>query len=617
MPTESLIIDMDLQNASVNQSLAATQGHLTDLDNQTQSNDSSFQQLSRTAAGVGKALAKTVTAGFALATALTTVVLASAASTRELSNLATTADMTKEEFEALSFAFKQFGVDSKGTADAINDVKERLGEFASAGTGPFQDFADVMKLTKEEARALASEMQFMSGDEAIGAMVSQMEEANVAQAQMSFVMKSMSNDLEYASSLFTDQSSRLKELKSNFKEATEQLKLTSGQISNLREAATSFDLMTSSLSKAGSLISSQLAPLLTEFFNDVINVVPDATKTIVDFVNSFKDPESIESVEGVNAQILESQRLTSALRQEQSKAGAVTRNFRDGTASLAKESENQSEKIKVQIERTKGLVAQREKLIEQKKKEDAESLKKNQIGGLGFGESGVGSGSGDEIQAIADRFKTEEELLFTKLENERAIVGEDNQLRLELEQEYQDNLAAIHLAANEESLAQGEELKGMFEQNQEDEADAAVDSAKTKRQSDEQYFSLASNLNTALLNDNKALNAGLIIADTASAIMASLKINPYDYLNVAVIAATGAAQLSTLGSSGGGSGASGGSGNTAPEPDPTTELTVSNTDESGPSQSQVMTIRVEADDDELAVALNGILKQGKVNGRIS
>jgi hypothetical protein len=62
-------------------------------------------------------------------------------------------------------------------------------------------------------------------------------------------------------------------------------------------------------------------------------------------------------------------------------------------------------------------------------------------------------------------------------------------------------------------------------------------------------------LNESFMNDNKAINAGLIIADTAAAIMGSLKRNPYDYGNVALLAATGLAQLAANNSAskGGGS----------------------------------------------------------------
>ena len=62
-------------------------------------------------------------------------------------------------------------------------------------------------------------------------------------------------------------------------------------------------------------------------------------------------------------------------------------------------------------------------------------------------------------------------------------------------------------------------------------------------------------------DDNKAINAGLIVADTATGIQKSLAINPYDYVNPAIIAATGAANLANaLGASKGGGSISGGGG---------------------------------------------------------
>jgi tape measure domain-containing protein len=66
-------------------------------------------------------------------------------------------------------------------------------------------------------------------------------------------------------------------------------------------------------------------------------------------------------------------------------------------------------------------------------------------------------------------------------------------------------------------------------------------------------------INNLFFKDNKAVAAGLIVADTATGIQKSLAINPYDYGNVALIAATGAANLANALSSskGGGSISSG------------------------------------------------------------
>ena len=97
---------------------------------------------------------------------------------------------------------------------------------------------------------------------------------------------------------------------------------------------------------------------------------------------------------------------------------------------------------------------------------------------------------------------------------------------------------------------------------------------------------------------------------SAAAIMASLKIQPFNYGNVALIAATGLVNLSNaLGASqGGGSisgGSSGGSAQAAQEQSSfepeTSSLDVSGQDPA--TGSEVLTIRFETDGDDLAEAL--------------
>ena len=78
--------------------------------------------------------------------------LKASSSRKELEAFARQAKTTEENFQALSFATNQFGVNAEQIADISKDVADRLGEFATAGTGTFQDYADVMKLTKEQAK---------------------------------------------------------------------------------------------------------------------------------------------------------------------------------------------------------------------------------------------------------------------------------------------------------------------------------------------------------------------------------------------------------------------------------------------------------------------------------
>ncbi|MCJ8293763.1 MAG: hypothetical protein MJK15_05085 [Colwellia sp.] len=133
------------------------------------------------------------------------------------------------------------------------------------------------------------------------------------------------------------------------------------------------------------------------------------------------------------------------------------------------------------------------------------------------------------------------------------------------------------------------------------------------------YTKAASIIQGAFFEENKALQAGIIVADTAASVMKSLSINPYDYANVAVLIATGAAQLSNaLSSSPGGgsvSGASGGGVSSEPAQqdfqEQTSSLSLTDSEASG---SQTLNITVP-DGDEIGQAIANWLNQATAEGR--
>jgi hypothetical protein len=133
-------------------------------------------------------------------------------------------------------------------------------------------------------------------------------------------------------------------------------------------------------------------------------------------------------------------------------------------------------------------------------------------------------------------------------------------------------------------------------------------------------FAAIGKINEAFLDDNKAINAGLIVADTAAGIMKTIsKLGmPAAIPFVALTAATGLAQLAALQSSGKGGGSiSAPSAAVAPEqPDfipETTGLEFTDTTTGGQTQ-QTITFAVDSGDDlidDIAVALNKAQKEGR------
>lgn len=616
MAEESLIVKLKGDTASLDKSLSKTNKNLNETSKATNKADSSLIKFEKSTKTVDIGLIGLSKAAIGVGAALTTMITLTAKGEKELQVFAKTARTTTGDFEALAFATKQFGLDAKGTADAMNDVNERLAEFGVGdGAGAFDDFAMAMGLTKDEAKAVAAELKELSGEDALRELVKQMEEAGTSTADMNFVLKSLSNDLAYASTLFEDNGKELDRLKDRYNEVNKELTITQQEAEGLNEAAESFDLMVEALGNGTKVISAQLAPALNEFFNDIIEVVPTATNTIVDFINRFREASNIESLDSINRE-LEKLRDLAVGYEEQINAMIggeyVSTDFNDDL-------EAQAKGLSIVNERIAELIQQRDKLIQQQEK--VQASEGGQIGAT-LGTSATDSSSNDQLQALLDRFKSEEELLLEKYEKEREIAAGNNELLLQLEQEYLENRKLLRDEADEEERQRLQDQndyyadilkqQGKIDKENSDSIDKNNDA---KRKSDEAYVDAAVNLGNTLFEDNKAVKAGLVVVDTAAGISKAFAELPYPAALAASasIAATGVAQLAAIqsASKGGGSTTAAVPAESLPEEVP--ELEAQNTDLN--NSNQTITIKFD-ESTELGVALNNAINQAKQDGAI-
>lgn len=432
---------LDAQTQKLDAKLRASEKRMDEFEGKTSKADKSLFKMSKTTKKVGNKLLNLAKGALAVNAVISAMLLLSVKNRKSLELLSKQAKTSAEDFQALSFATSQYGVNAEQIADISKDISDKVSEFSIAGTGAFQDYADTLKLTKEEAREAAKEFTTMSSQEVIGKMVSEMERAGVSAYDMTFALESIGNDLSKLQPAFANNSKELLKLKSRFNDVNESLQITGVQAEKLKEVSTSFELMTTQIGNASTSISATLAPVMDDFFNDVINIVPDATQTIIDFANSFLDAENISSIAGVNTQIQESQlRIVESQKTLNDLKAAYNSYSRDGGALNVNQQKQVEEAIESERVRTQELNDQLIVLNEQNKAlEDARSLKGGEIGGETGEGVDTGTGTGDQIQAIADRFATEEELLVTKLERELQIIGENDDLKAELEQEFFDN----------------------------------------------------------------------------------------------------------------------------------------------------------------------------------
>lgn len=535
MATESLVVELDAKTQKLDAKLKATDAKLKDLEGQTKRNDLALANMAKGGLKVVGALASA-------AAAISTMVLMSARSTKELTLLSSQAKLTTGEFKSLAFATKQYGIDAENIADISKDMSDKIGEFAKVGTGAFQDFADVANLSKDDAIAVASEFQHMSSDQVLGRMVSMMEEAGATQSQMVFAMESMGNEASRLIPLFKDQSAELKTLRSAYDDINASMQINEEQQRELTELATNWDMLTSALGNSATAISATLAPVLNDFINDVIKIVPQATKVLNDFIFTF-------TPKGAEVEVLENQ--ISGLNEQINELRASGESFdpnSDLPVTIWTGSEEEKQKLESLIATVNELIEKRNQLLNPPKVETPEG---GEIGGeTGGGATGNFALTDEQFNDQVSLF-TEQSESFNSLALQIQTDGAQAEIDLnkwKLDEIYKQGVTSRkRKEAFDKQMQKFEELRTLGNARKIIGGLGAIN---------EQFF-----------NDNKALNAGLIVADTAATVMSEYKTGGWP----AAIAAglQGAAQLAALNSSsasGGGSvsPASGGGAGAAP-----------------------------------------------------
>ena len=646
MATESLIIELDAKTAKLDARLKKTEEHLDKLNEQTQKNDNSFKKFGERADALAGGLAKVATVVLAVNAAVTAMVLSAASGRKELEAMSRQAKTSTEDFQALAFATLQYGVNAEQIADISKDISDKVAEFGIAGTGAFQDYADSMKMTKDETRALAIEFQTLSSQEVIGRMVSQMEAAGMSSTDMTFALESMGNDLSKLQPLFAGNSKELIQLKKRFDDVNESLQITDVQADKLKEVSTAYTLMTSQLGNAATAISATLAPVMDDFFNDVIAVVPQATQTIIDFANSFLDAKNIFKEDDLTTQLEASQiRILELTAKKALMEKNSNTNLKDSGASRVVQIQQLKDSIEFERKRTGKLNDQLivvKALADAKKLADAKQIDGGSIDPTGTG-TGTGIGTGEEIQAIADRFKDEEQLLTDKLNRELEIIGENDTLKEELHDEYLMNIVAMDQRAEDEKLKAVTD--GVAKQAKLDDkagkAKIALESSVAKNAISLTKMVLGDSKAAALagiiIQKGMALSANAVATASAATLAYASQLIPGDptsivrataaaaqattlgSINAGLIVATGIGQAAALSSGGGGGGSLGGGGDTPSAPQQsnfeaeTTGLEVTDASAQG---ATTQTIRFAVDSgDDLIDAISNALNKANSEGR--
>ncbi len=597
MSTEKLIVQLEADTSSLDSALDNTDTKINNLGESTKKTSSGFSGFAKSA----KVAAGVVAAAAGAVTALTAKTVQYG---KELQVAANRNQSSVESLQAIAFAANTVGISLEKIGDIGKDTNEKIGEFLATGGGGFQDFADVLGLTKNEATDLAQEFENLSGTDVLQEVVKRLEDAGASSDQVSFALEGLASDTTDLIPLLTNGGKAINDLTKEF----DSLNVTLSQEDLDRISALGVEL-----DKFTAKLSGQSRQAISDYAEEIVKAIQVTSEFLTTTVNVFN---LIATGWGNVIEISQA---------------AVT-DLVNGTDTLGATLEARAKLSSEVIEKLAGDAAAGAKRIAEEVDLSAPEQALNQSEGIVANEeeSPVIQKINKEVEAIKDRFKTETELLTEKLEREKELLDneivneeERNALKLELEQEYQDNLTAIKNEAIQarvdkekevqDQLAKAEKL-AQRDKAKQDKLDKKIDADKLslKENNARQAIALAS----LVFEDSKAVSAGIAFINTAEGVTAALA--KQNYVGAALTAATGAAQqIAILGASpGGGSSAPTPPSQAPTQPDFQADTEALELTDSTLGGSTTNEIRFATDSgDEIIDAIASALNKGQSEGR--
>ncbi len=151
-----------------------------------------------------------VTAGLgAVAGATGYLITKQAEIAREIERMSTVSQVSVERIQALGYASEQYSISGDKMADILKDVNDKLGDFVENEGG---EFADFMQNVAPTVGLTIDQLQKLSGPEALVAVKTAMDAANVPMKSQIFYLESIANDASALMPLLDNQGKKLYEL---------------------------------------------------------------------------------------------------------------------------------------------------------------------------------------------------------------------------------------------------------------------------------------------------------------------------------------------------------------------------------------------------------------------
>lgn len=176
----------------------------------------------------------------------------------EIQNLSRVANTGVVEFQRMAAAAAPLGVEQDKLADILKDVNDRVGDFIQSGGGEMRDFFENIA---PKVGVTAQEFRNLSGPAALQLYYSSLEKANLSQADMTFYLEAMANDLTLLEPMLRNNGKQLKEVSGRAEDLG--LILSEVDVQRLASGSQTFTQLGKTFSTVGSLISVELIPYIT------------------------------------------------------------------------------------------------------------------------------------------------------------------------------------------------------------------------------------------------------------------------------------------------------------------------------------------------------------------
>lgn len=225
-----------------------------------------------------------ITAGMSATVAASAyVVRQSAQQAREIERMATVSQTSVEQIQALGYASEQYNISGENMADILKDVNDKLGDFSENEGG---EFADFMENIAPKVGLTIEKLQQLSGPEALIAVKSAMDAANVPMKSQIFYLESIANDASALMPLLDNQGEKLYELTKHYQDMN--VAMSQFDISQFKQMDQQIGDMELKLGKAFSGLSRQVTFSLLPALDDVNIFVDGLTKGVRDYTNQIE-----------------------------------------------------------------------------------------------------------------------------------------------------------------------------------------------------------------------------------------------------------------------------------------------------------------------------------------